>query len=319
MKKRIGTILFCAGLAAAQTGSMAGPVAGYVFDAAAHALRPVPGVPGAATVGAPIDAGYSLMAAYVAPRGDSFFGVDASGAAHWFALTAGTAHETAIDGLMASPERVAYSPSGTSAALYANGKAQIVTGLPNAPALGTMAISFGVSGGPRGRGRTLSSLAVSDDGGYLLAADGTSIQLATRNGVVRPVIKAGGGAVVAFAPGGHDAAIAAHGTGALLIRDVPGAATQQSLAADGPAFESVAGVGFAADGSRAFVASASQQSVLSFDLSGNRTDFACSCTPSELTPMGASFRLNELGSDPLWLVDGANARIVFVPALAASR
>ena len=34
--------------------------------------------------------------------------------------------------------------------------------------------------------------------------------------------------------------------------------------------------------------------------------------------MGASFRLNELGGDPLWLVDGgSNTRIVFVPALAA--
>jgi len=314
MKKQIGTVLFCAGLAAAQTGSMAGPVAGYVFDAAAHKLRPVSGVPGAATVGAPIDAGYSLTAAYVAPRGDSFFGVDGGGAVHWFALSAGTAHETAIDGLMTSPERVAYSPSGTSAALYASGKAQIVSGLPNAPVLGTVTISFGVTSGPRGRGRTLSSLAVSDDGGYLLAAEGTSVQLASKNGVVRPVIKSGGGAVVAFAPGGHDAAIAA-----LLIRDVPETASEQSLAADGPAFDSIAGIGFAADGSHAFVASASQQSVLSFDLAGNRTDLACPCKPAELTPMGPSFRLNELGGDPLWLVDGANARIVFVPALAASR
>jgi len=80
------------------------------------------------------------------------------------------------------------------------------------------------------------------------------------------------------------------------------------------------GIAFAADGSHAFVASASQRAVLSFDLSGNRTDFACACAPSELTPMGTSFRLNQLGSDPVWLLDGgANARIVFVPALAASR
>ena len=72
----------------------------------------------------------------MAPRADSFFGVEGSGAVHWFTLAAGAVHETAIDGLMASPERIAYSPSGTSAALYANGKAQIVTGLPASPVLG---------------------------------------------------------------------------------------------------------------------------------------------------------------------------------------
>ncbi len=56
----------------------------------------------------------------------------------------------------------------------------------------------------------------------------------------------------------------------------------------------VAGLAFSADGKRLFVASAAAQSVVTFDLSGNRTDIACNCSPTELTPMGNLFRLNEL-------------------------
>jgi hypothetical protein len=149
----------------------------------------------------------------------------------------------------------------------------------------------------------------------------SGIQLASQNGVVRPVIQTGADAVMAFAPGGHDAAIAARGTGAILIKDVPGAAAQQPLAGDGPSFNAPVGIAFSGDGSHVFVASASQKSAMVFDLSGNRSDMTCSCSPAELTPMGSSFRLNELTADPLWLVDAGTSgpRVVFVPALRASQ
>jgi hypothetical protein len=139
--------------------------------------------------------------------------------------------------------------------------------------------------------------------------------------VVRPVIQTGSEAVVAFASGSHDAAIAAPGKGAILIRDVPGTAAETPLASDGPAFASPTGIGFSADGSHVFFASASARAVSAFDLSGNRTDMQCSCSPAELTPMGGSFRLTELASDPLWLLDaGATGpRVVFVPALKAAQ
>ncbi len=308
-----------AGVACAQTGTFTGPVAGYVFDGNAHSLRPVLGIPGAATVGAPIDVGYSLTAAYVAPGQDSFFGIASDGSTHWFAIAAGAVKESAINGVMQSPERVVFSPSGTAAALYANGQAQIVTGLHASP---VTAGSISLSGTNAAHGRRVApALAVSDDGSYLLVALNGSIQLASQNGVVRPVIQTGSDAVMAFAPGGHDAAIAARGTGAVLIRDVPGSATQQPLAGDGPSFNAAVGIAFSGDGSHVFVASASQKSALALDLSGNRSDMTCSCSPAELTPMGSSFRLNELTADPLWLVDaGASGpRVVFVPALRASQ
>jgi hypothetical protein len=310
----------CAPLSWAQTGSLNGPVAGYVYDSAAQALRPVLGIAGAATLGAPVSGGYSFTAATVSPRLDSFFGVASGGSTHWFAISGGSFNETAIAGLMASPERIVFSPSGTAAALYAGGQAQIVTGLPGAPAVaGTVGLNQTSS--PRARRIPAPALAISDDGAYLLAALNGSIQLASQSGVVRPVIQTGADPVVAFAPGGHDAAIAARGTGALIIRDAPGSAIQQPLATDGAAFSATAGIAFSADGSHVYYASASAQTVSVFDLSGNRSDLPCSFSPAELSAMGTVFRLNELGQGPLWLADaaGSGPRVVFVPALSAAQ
>jgi hypothetical protein len=312
------TLLFLAlaGYAQAQQGSVAGPVAGFVFDSGAQALRPLLGVAGAATVGDPIDSGYQLTAAYVAPRQDSVFAVAADGSTHYFTLSAATLHEVAVEVLPAQPERVAFSPSGTSAVLYSNGRAQIVTGLPGAPSLaGSLQL------GQASRTVHPTSLAVSDDGAYVLFAVGGSIQLASQSGGVRGVMSAGARASVAFAPGGHDAAVAARGTGLMLISDVPGAAAQQTLAAGDQSFQIVAGLSYSADGKRLFMSSAAAQSVVTFDLSGNRTDIVCNCSPSELTPMGNLFRLNDFGAGPLWLADAGTGgpRVVFVPALRAAQ
>jgi hypothetical protein len=261
---------------------------------------------------------YPLTAAYVAPRQDSFFAVAADGTLHYFTIAAGAGTEKSIDGLATAPERIVFSPSGTAAAIYSKQQAQIVTGLPASP---TVAATIALNeAAPRGGRRIPPTLAVSDDGAYLLAALGGAIQLGSQNGVVRPVMQTGANAVIAFAPGAHDAAVAARGTGAMLIRDVPGAAAQQLLAADGPSFNATAGIAFSPDGKRVFVASASQNSVATFDLAGNRADISCDCSPNQLTPMGASFRLNELSPGPLWLVDaGVAPRVVFVPALRSAQ
>jgi hypothetical protein len=316
MPKYTLLLLTLASFAQAQQSHVAGPVAGFVFDSSSQALRPLLGIAGAATVGDPIDSGYRLTEAYVAPRQDSVLAVAADGSAHYFTLISGALSEVAISGLTTQPERVAFSPSGTAAVLYANGRAQMVTGLPGSPSLaGAVQLGMGT------RSVHPASLAISDDGVYLLFAVDGSIQLASQSGGVRGVTSVGASASVAFAPGAHDAAIAARGTGLILISDVPGTAAQHTLAAGDPSFQAVAGLSFSADGKRIFMASAAAQSVVTLDLSGNRTDVACNCAPAELTPMGNLFRLNELSSGPLWLADAGSSgpRVVFVPALTAAQ
>ena len=302
---------FATMLLTAQQGSVGGPVSGFVFDSAVHGLRPVLGVPGSSLLGDPLSLSFDLASAAISPGLDSAIVSSADGGLHIFRINTGSVSERSVDGLSIVPERVVFSPSGTAAALYAAGKAQVIRGLPDAPAVaGTLDL-----------GATPSALALSDDGANLLFAAGGAIQLLGPGGS-RKVMEAGDGALVAFASAGADAAVLdPSGAGVVFVHDLAGASVQSVLAAPDDDTASAVGVAFSADGHKLFLASASAQSVVSFDVqTGDRTAFACNCTPTGLNAMGRLLRLNEIASGPLWLFDpGADQpRIVFVPALAAA-
>ena len=321
-----GLVLVAGSVLAAQQGSLSGPVAGFIYDSPGRALRPIQGVPGASLIGDPINLGLDLSAAYVSPRQDSAFVVSADGVLHFFRLTSAGPVETSLSGISFIPQRVVFSPSGTAAALFALGKVQVFHGLPGAPALaGT--VNLPAAGGlqpssapgnrSRQRAPMAADFAISDDGVYLLSVSGGSVRLLSVNGENRSLVPAGAGALVAFAPGGHDVAVIDPAAGLLLIRDSTGAAAPQTIAQPDDSLASAAGIGFSQDRSKLYVASASAQGVVSFDHAANsRSMIACDCTPTTLMPMGSLFRLNEFGSAPLWLLDAGAAvpRIVFVPA-----
>jgi hypothetical protein len=203
-----------------------------------------------------------------------------------------------------------FSPSGSSAALYSSRVLQVLTGLPDSPALST-AFDLSSSDAP-------GALAISDDGGFLLFAAGGSIRLLSTAADNRAVMDASPDALVAFAPQSHDAAVMdAAGAGLALLRDVANASAPQTLAAVDDSLAAPAGLAFSADGRSLLLASASARSISMFDLaSGARSAIACDCAPAGLVRMGSVFRLNEPGSAPMWLLDAgaAEPRIVFVPA-----
>jgi len=89
-----------------------------------------------------------------------------------------------------------------------------------------------------------TSLAISDDGVYLLFAVGGSIQLATRAAAVRAVMSAGAGASVAFALGRTMPPSRRAETGVMTIHDVPGSACSKRWRWMMDRFEIVAGLGF---------------------------------------------------------------------------
>jgi hypothetical protein len=301
----------------AQPGAVSGPGAGLVFDPAAQALRPIRGVPGSATFGDPIDAGYKLSAAWLSPSQDSAFTRDSGGALHFFAIGAAGLAEFPLAAVSLSPQRIIFSPTGSSAALYSDGQVQIITGLPSSP---KVADAFLLGHGARNARPSVSSMTLTDDGAYLLFSAGGSIQLANASEGSRVLTSAGFGAAVAFAPNSRDAAIAAPGTGALILHDVANTAVPQPLAADDAAFAQIAGIAFEPTGRRVFIASASSSSVVSLDAAtGTRSDYTCSFRPTGLTRMGTAFRLNEFSSGPLWLLDqnSSTPRVVFVPAWKA--
>jgi len=333
----LGLVLAAGSVLVAQQGSLSGPVAGFVYDSSGRALRPIQGVPGASLIGDPINLGLDLTAAYVAPRQDSAFVVSADGALHFFGLTSAGPVEISLSGISFIPQRVVFSPSGTSAALFTPGKAQVFQGLPSAPTLAgtvTLPATGGAqpSAAPAGRSRQrtpsaagrprqptalVASFAISDDGVYLLSVSGGSVRLLSVNGQNSSLVPAGAGSLVAFAPGGHGAAVLDPAAGLSVIRDATGAATQQAIAQSEDSLASAAGIGFSQDGAKLYVASSTAPGVVIFDLSASsRSTVSCVCTPTTLAPMGSLFRLSEFSSGPLWLLDTGTAgpRIVFVPA-----
>lgn len=298
-------------LQAQPQGSVNGPVAGYVFDKTAHALLPVLGLPGASLLGSPLKWRYRVDQAFIAPKLDTAVGVTPEGAFRLFRMRAGLVAEMSVAGLASagSPDIVAYSPSGTTVALYAGSRVQLVSGLPDAPVV-SGSIDLTAAGVP-------SSLAVSDDARTLLASLTGSIRLFESYADMGKLIDTAPGALVAFAAGGHDAAVADAGAGIVVFHDLAGAGASQVIAPPDENGAASSALAFSADGKAIFLASASAQAVTQLDLTGGaRTRIACSCSPTVLARMGNVFRLTELAGDPLWLLDAPEStpRIVFVPA-----
>ena len=307
----VALVSLAAGLEAQPQGTIDGPVAGYVFDKAAHALRPVLGLPGASSLGSPMDWRYRLDQAFIAPKLDSAVGVTSEGAFRLFRMRDGIVSETTVGGLASasSPYSVAFSPSGSSVALYAGNRVQLVTGLPNAPVVDG-SIDLTAAGVP-------SALAVSDDARWLLVSLNNSIRSFESYVDMGKLIDTAPGALVAFAAGSHDAAVADTGAGVVLFHDLTGAGVSQVIAPPDEDTAAFAAMAFSADGKALFLASSAAQAVTQLDLAaGSRTRIPCGCSPTVLARMGSVFRLTELTADPLWLLDAPESapRIVFVPA-----
>jgi hypothetical protein len=310
---RLFTLISLPALLPAQQSQITGPVTGYVFDSAARGLRPILGIPGASLLGDPLDFGFEVSSVSVAPRQDAAFVTAADGSFHLFRIQSGTPTEITLNGLAGAAQRVVFSPLGSAAALYSSGSIQVVSGLPDSPAIAARldVHAFGVP----------VALALSDDGTVLLLASDTSVELFGGAADLGPLVSTAGSALVAFAPAGHDAAVVdGVGAGVTLFHDLTGAPSSQNLAPADVTIQSASDLAFSADGKLLLLANPTGQSVTAFDLvAGGRNAIACTCTPSSLVRMGELFRLNDLGTDPLWLLDTRpeTASVTFVPAEAA--
>jgi DNA-binding beta-propeller fold protein YncE len=291
-----------------QTGALQPPSAGFVFDQSSQMLRRVQGIPGASLIGAGVDFGFPIAAATVAPRMDSALVLAADGTPHLFRVSGASAVEIPISGLTA-PERVVFSPSGTVAALSSNSSVQMIKGLPDAPVL---AATVRVHANSKLRRPVPESLSVSDDGAYLLYAAGGPVELIGVAGDSRKLLDAPPGALAAFAPVGHDAAVL-HGGTLTIFQDVLGAATRRDV----QGISAPSALVFSSDGRSVFVAGERAREIYAIDAAtGNVSTLSCDCAPTTLSAMGSFFRLNELSEGPLWLLD-ANApapRLIFIPA-----
>ncbi len=300
-----------------QQGQVSGPVAGYVFDGAA--LRPINGVPGGATLGESLDLGIVASAAAVSPQLDSAIVTAGDGSLHLFRLGGRSAAEVAWNGVPRGPTRVVYSPSGTAAAIYASGRVQVVSGLPDAP-VPAFAAQLGPSPArPVSEFTTAApeAMAVSDDATWLLVAGDGRLRLLGASGSSTGLVEGSRTLSVAFAPDGHVAAVLG-GAGPWLqvYQDISEAPTQRIAA---PGFAAPSGLAFSADGKFVLAATRAGKSVMIFDLAvGVAATLDCNCAPTGVSRLGNLFRLTDAGSGPVWFVDtsASPARLVFVPARA---
>jgi hypothetical protein len=289
------------------------PVLGFVFDSQAHQIRPLLGVPGAAVLGAPLDAGIEIAGAALSPRQD--YALVLSGENPGVQLLEfqpeGLSRRTIASAV--TPERMYLSPSGSAAALYraSTGTVQVIAGLPDSPVL---AREVGVTAS----GQTPTAIALSDDGRVLIAGidDNQAVLVIGADGSTASIPLGYRVQALAFRPHTQDAAAAA-GDVVFLLPDVTRIPQPIRVAGAEEGISGPTAVAFSNDGQRLFAANAGTGTVTASDLTaGNTAALACDCTLAGLGRLrgAAVFRLTEM-PDPLLLFDGTanQPRILFVP------
>lgn len=309
MKLRVLWPLICACAAAAgaqDAGGVGGVVSGFIYQRSARALYPVQGLPGAAYLGDPVLAG--VEAASAAPHGRLALAVRAGRLFLAAGLPDAPAEAAAIEDAMEGADRFAWSPDGSSAAVYNSRtrRAQVVhfAGRPRAGRpieLPGDAAALAVAGGSVFAG-------MPDQGVYLFTADGLPRKLA-------PAAKP---STIAIA--GRDLYFADRGLGQVWqVRDFAGQATPL-LFAEGLREP----VGLQLAGKRLFVANAGDRTVEIYDLDARVSiaSVALSAAPAGLEAFGGRslWLLNSIPApgEPLYVFDAgaANPAVYFIPGTA---
>jgi hypothetical protein len=307
-----------AGVAAAQSGTaLSGPTMGLVFDSSQSALRPIRGIPGAASLGDAVNPGFALASATVSPRQDYALALRTDDSSVVLVRAGGAS--AAVSGARSSPTLTVFSPAGTAAALYHSGagRVQILTGLPDAAAVQSD-VDISALAGP------VAALAVDNAGTslflaagaaeavslYRVAVDGTSQFLASFRSV----------AALRLSDNGREALLADSAAGAVyVIRELRGAGHLETIASGRDGLGSPVAVESDSAG-RIFVADQAGKVIILDRSRGSVASLTCGCTPTGLFRLSgtATFRLTEPSNGPMWVLDasGADARIVAIPPAA---
>jgi hypothetical protein len=314
---QIAMAVLLAGIASAQAGpALSGPTLGLVFDSSQSALRPIRGIPGAASLGDPVNTGFRLASATVSPQQGYALALRADDSSVVLVRAGAATSSTAVTGARHAPALMVFSPAGTAAALYDSGagRVQILTGLPDAVAVQSD-VDISALAGP------VAALAVDDAGSslflaagaaetvslYRIAADGSSQFLASFRSV----------AALSLSSTGRDALLADSTAGAVyLIRDLRGAGRIEMIASGSDGLGAPVAVASDSAG-RIFVADQAGNVTILDRSHGSVLSLACGCVPTGLFRLSgsATFRLTEPSTAPMWVLDasGANPRVVAIP------
>ena len=298
----IGLWLTAPLLCLAQSGSVEGPVLGFVLDAPTSSMRPLLGIPGAATTGGSLPLGFDFTAAEVSPRQDYVLAVASGGEIRLVRLR-GEIRATPVANASPGADRLVLSPSGSAAALYhSGGPLEILTGLPDSPKLAANLDLAALPGAP-------GLLAVADDGVAVAAvqlADGQALFLLGAGRDPQPLPAYIAVSLAVFGGSTHDLYLAGRERNALaVIRDVTGDPAFQVLAGSSDGIAGPVGLAITPDNRRAFVANADNGTVVVWG-AGPTISVPCQCEVTGLQALNgaALFRLTDISASPVWLLDG---------------
>jgi hypothetical protein len=312
-------LLIAAGALAlgAQT-PVGGPSLGFVFDARGQALRPILGIAGASRLGDAMQSPAPLSKAAFSLQQNVAIVND--GAWKAVGLTASASDPVVLpDGLTAG-SRLVVSATGTAAAFYDsdNNALTVVTGI-GSDSMASNAVALDSLPGP------ITAMAAGDDGALLVSAsagDGTeSLIWIGSDGSTRQLASLQKTAALLLWNKGANALAVDRGANQVWnIQDPGGNAAVTLVASDADGVSSPAGAVLSADGKQLWVANGNR-TLLGVDIT-TRSSVSLTCgfdlTTILPTTDGAVFRLNDLDSGPLWMLDttpGADPHLVFVPGL----
>jgi hypothetical protein len=295
---------------------LSGPIVGYVWSVTDHALHPIQGVLGNATIGAPLDAGFELTQAL--PLDERHFLGSTPDETSLVVISAATLPFTksAVAGAPAKPSLAARSEKGSAAVLYyaAEQKIRIVTKLTSTPIL---AESIDVLPGLG----EITRMAVSDDGRLVMYAASQPDQdvlyswtSASSHRLVAILRRVSG---IALLENSGTVVVDSKENAVYYFADPTRSAAKVLLADDRNGVSNPTSVAVV-NGERIYVTNASARTVLVLTLSGQvLRSLPCNCEPAGLYPFSDSvYRLSERVDQTINLlkVGETGDRIVFVPA-----
>jgi hypothetical protein len=303
MRRRMVLTTCLLGAAGAGLAQVGAPQLGWIPDGAR--IRPVYGVPAAAAVGPAVAADQDFSKIAPSPTGNYVFVSSAP--------TGIVSIYTPKNGFMPladagiAPDFIVLSPRGSAAALWFSSinQVQLVTGLPDAPAIRQVDASF--------LGSTPDRIAISDDGSWFAGTWPGGVYAFGPTGEANRLPLDDHITALSFFQGTLDLA-AASASGLQMVTGLSGFAVASPLLASADASLQPVSVAASSDNRTVLLADRSG-SVTAVDVhSGAATASDCGCQPEGLFGMGSSaFRLTSLDQGAFKLFDAARGEILFAP------
>lgn len=293
-------------LAAAAWAQVGAPSLGFLPNGGF--ILPVRGIAASASVAAPLNFGREFLKTAISPRQDFALVSETGSGAVLVANPDATT--TAVADTEKFPSSIVFSPSGSAAVLWfgSSNMMQILSGLPSAPAVRTVNVSFMGSAGEQP-----AVLSVSDDGAWSAGAWPSGVWAFGPNGEPRSVLPGRLGLALTFVPARQD--LLAGVAGEIdSIKDVGGSAAVSTVYSAGGL--APVGLGVSADGSRIVMADGTGITTID-TASGAAARIDCGCAPEGLFGMGPNlFRITGLTGSVFRVFDTRSASVLQIPLTA---